>query len=575
MRSPRILCLLAALSVFHTPLVFGQQNLPPELIRYADTVFYNGKVVSADEKFSIHEAVAIRDGKFLAVGTNQRILALAGPNTKKYDLAGRSALPGFVDTHLHQAWVDDPPLPAGQQRTRPRFDTLQNALEDLRKIVTQAKPGEFIALSGPSNRVTAIELTADLLDQVAPNNPLYVEAQNDQVAANSQVIKMILDNHPTIPGVLRDANGKPTGQLRGAASGEAVWVLQPWPKIEDLVEPQKASLARMNQLGLTTIMGRASPLNMSVLREMERTGQLTTRIRVYHEFLRQNSEPERFLKRMGNLTGVGNDLYKIVGTTVQVVDGGGASSAYTVKGKMKVPENSPYDGFGQNKWEETGDMERSDRRNIILANRFGWTIGAMHSSGDKSNTAILEAYAEAHRERSLTGRNFGIDHGDQLTPEHYKLMKEMGVIPSVYSKAMYGNEDRIEVFGKDDVYRMQPVKSMIEYGIRPAAEADAGGAAAAPLFNIQNWVTRIDDKGWQLDPAEKVSRQEALWMYTLWAAGYTGEQDLFGSIEPGKLADVVVVNGDYMTFPERDLSKMRALLTMIGGKVVHEVAGSF
>ncbi len=92
---------------------------------------------------------------------------------------------------------------------------------------------------------------------------------------------------------------------------------------------------------------------------------------------------------------------------------------------------------------------------------------------------------------------------------------------------------------------------------------------------MRNWITRVDDKGWQLDPAEKVSRQEALWMYTRWAAGYSGEEDLFGSIEPGKLADLVVVAGDYMTFPELELDKLRVVLTVIGGKIVHQVPGSF
>ena len=122
---------------------------------------------------------------------------------------------------------------------------------------------------------------------------------------------------------------------------------------------------------------------------------------------------------------------------------------------------------------------------------------------------------------------------------------------------------------------MQPVKSMIEAGIRPAAEADAGGANANPLFNMKNWITRIDDKGFQLDPKERVSKQEALWMYTLWAAAYTGEEKLFGSIEPGKLADLVVTASDYMTYPDKDLDKLRVLLTMVDGKVVYEAAGSF
>ena len=107
---------------------------------------------------------------------------------------------------------------------------------------------------------------------------------------------------------------------------------------------------------------------------------------------------------------------------------------------------------GQNKWEETGDLSTSDRRNIILANRFGWTIGAMHSSGDESNTILLDVYAEANKERPLKGRHWGIDHGELLKPKHYPMLHEMGIIPSVYSKAMYSNEDYAEQLGKDALF---------------------------------------------------------------------------------------------------------------------------
>ena len=114
MRLNRTFLAVAMIALLQAPAAFAQQNLPPEVIAYPDSIFYNGKVLTADEKFTIAEAVAIRDGKFLASGTNQRILAMAGPNTKKYDLKGRSAMPGFVDTHLHQAWVERHAEPAGR-----------------------------------------------------------------------------------------------------------------------------------------------------------------------------------------------------------------------------------------------------------------------------------------------------------------------------------------------------------------------------------------------------------------------------------------------------------------------------
>lgn len=566
------------LSMTQTGLGQSAGTLPAEVVAYADAVFYNGKVITADEQFTIAQAVAIRDGKFLAVGTTQRVLAMAGPETQRIDLEGRSIVPGFIDTHLHSAWVT---RPARDRSMAVPFsdddidwDTLESALEGLRTLVKEAEPGEFLALSGPSNPVVNHELNVNLLDEVAPNNPLYIEAMNDQVVANS----LVLDRIPKdVAGIVLDDNGDLTGHLRGAAAGIPGYELEPWPEVESLLEPQKASFRRHNEMGLTTLMGRAGGLEVTVFRELMMHRELTMRVRVAHHFLRQNGYPEAYLKRLGNLTDIGNDWFKIIGTSVQVVDGtSNNGSANTSKAKTTLLPEDPYGPFGMNKWEESGDLATSDRQSIILANRYGWTVSSLHSSGDMSNTLMLEVFEEAHKERSLVGRHFSIDHGLMLQPEHYAQLKEMDIIPSVYSKAMYGNDTLVTMYGMDAVYKMQPVKSLIEAGIRPAAEADAfTHRTAFPLFNIQNWVTRIDQKGRQLDPEEKVSREEALYMYTLWAAAYSGEEDILGSIEPGKLADLVVLAGDYMTFPESDLERLRILMTVVDGKVVYEVEGAF
>jgi len=547
-------------------------NLPPEVLAYADLVFYNGKIITADEEFTIVEAIAIRDGKFLARGDNDRILAMAGPQTRRVDLEGRSLVPGFIDTHQHSSFVTSPS--SGRGGPEINFDTLESALEGILARVQRAQPGEFIALGSTSNRVVTEELNASLLDQVSPNNPLYIRGLNNQVVANSLVLKEV---PPDTPGVLKDDQGRPTGQLRGGAGGIVVYEIRPWPEVESLLEPQKTRFRRHNEQGLTTIMGRANGLSVSVFRELMTRDDLSLRVRVAHEFLRQNSQPEAYLKRLGNLTDFGNDMFKIIGTTVQVVDGASLTgSARTSKAKLNPPPGDPYGPFGQNKWEETGDVATSDRRNIILGNRYGWTISGLHSSGDMSNTILLEVFEEAHQERSLVGRHFGIDHGLMWKPEHFEKIKEMDVIPSLFAKAMYENDTLVSIYGMDEVYKMQPVKSLIEAGIRPAAEADAfNPRTQAALFNMQKWITRLDDRGRLVNPDEKINRREALSMYTLWAARYSGEQETLGSIEPGKLADLVVLGGDFMTFPENDLDKLRILMTVVGGRVVHETAGAF
>lgn len=568
----RISAALAALLAFSGSATAQTSQPPAAVLAYPDLVVHNAKIYTADDQFSVVEAVAVRDGKFLAAGSNAEVLALAGPQTKKIDLQGRSVVPGFIDTHLHSAFIGETSKAGTGEEVK--FETVESGLAELRAIVAKYPPGTELYIGAPSNKPLMIDVTLEQLDAAAPNHPIAFTMSNNQVAVNTLMLKKRV--RMELPGVLKDASGKPTGQLRGGASGALKYESMTWPDLDQERAEQKKVFKAYLAQGLTTIMGRTQGLTFTTMRDLWIRGELEPRVRAIHEFLRENAEPEAYLKRLGNLTGFGDDQLKIIGATVQVVDGStGPGAAHTSQPKLHVAANDPYGAHGQNKWKESGDVATSDRRNIILANRYGWTISGLHSSGDMSNTLLLDAFEEAHKERSLVGRHFGIDHGLMWKPEHYARIKEMDVVPSVYTKAMYGNEALVRQYGADRLYNMQPVKSLIEAGIKPAAEADTRPPYSAPLFNIEKWITRIDESGRQLNPKEKVSRQEALLMYTNWAARYSGEQDILGSIEPGKLADFVVLSGDYLTWPEKELRNLRVLMTVVGGKIVHQAAGAF
>ena len=544
-------------------------NLPAEVVAYADLVFYNGQILTGDESFTIVEAVAIRDGKFLARGNNDRILSMAGPRTRRIDLEGQSVVPGFIDTHLHSAFLGN--IAKRGTDGRVEFEDVTSGLEELRELVSQYPAGKQLYLAGPSNRALLLEVTLAQLDAAAPNNPISISCPNNQNVVNSLLLARIPAD---TPGILKDENGNPTGQLRGGAAGIIKYEMMPWPDVDEMVEAQKLELERYVVQGLTTIEGRGQGLTISVFRDLRTRGELVPRIRLSFEFLRENGSPEAYLKRLGNLTDFGDNMLKFFGATVQVVDGSGG--AYTADfPKIRVAESSPYDRFGQNKWEETGDVATSDRRNILLANRYGWTITSMHSQGDQSNDELLKVYEEAHQENPLNGRHFAIDHGDMWRPRHLDLLKEMEVIPSVFTFPISRSEGYLESYGADALHQMLPVKSLIEAGIYPAAEADTRPPNSAPLFQMKNFITRKDPNGRVWNPDEKISRQQALHMYGLWAARYTGEEDILGSIENGKLADLVVLGGDFLTFPEDELDKLRVLMTVIDGKVAYEAPGAF
>jgi len=410
-RTGIFVCLMLALGGgLLTPL--HAQSPPPEVLHYADMVFYNGKVIAADEKFSMAQAVAIREGKFLAVGDSQRILAMAGPKTRKVDLQGRSVIPGMISTHEH-GYIGN----SSKAGVRLKSRDVNGILGEIKAEVAKLPPGKHAYFSGGSilalmchndaakfNQAACVSLAQ--LDAAAPNNPLAIVMQNNQVSVNSLMLKLV----PDVSGVLKDKQGRRTGQLRGGAGGVVAYEIMPWHEdFQKSVAEERENMKQWPPRGITTLMGRSQGQAITILRELWKAGELNTRVRFAHEFLRQNPRPEMFLKRMGNLTDLGDDWFKIIGATTQAADG----DAYTADFKrLKVGADDPYGLTGNFKWAETGDLATSDRQNIILGNRYGWSLMGYHTSGDAANDTMLEVFSEANKERPLAGRHFGMDHNE-------------------------------------------------------------------------------------------------------------------------------------------------------------------
>ena len=558
-------------------LAAQQTSLPPLVIQYAEMVVYNGKIITADDQFTIAQAVAIRDGKFLAVGSNAEILALAGPDTKRIDLEGeKSVSPGFFDTHGHGAWVGNEAKEGRDGRIDFGLEAAQKdqALAEIKKLVENADPGEWVILRGPRT-VNFYSTTRKDLDPVSPNTPVIFLTASQEVLANTMALELagLLDSD-TI-GIIKDPEtGKPTGQLFGFASGVLTYEVMPWSKVsEELLEEQKTELKRLNAQGITTNVGRAQGLSISLLNELMQRGELTVRARVAMDMTRLNPNVEAYLKRTGNLTGLGNEWLRIIGGSVQPVDGSGGDGALlSTLPKIRRHPADPFK-FGSNKWAAYGPIdgglskEETEWKSVILANRYGWNITSVHSQGDLGSQFLLEAYADAHEENPITGRRyrFGYDHGLIRTRENFELVKELDVMHTLDMKYVFEDtpDNLVFLYGPDAVHRMSPVKSAIEMGLKPVMEN-------ARLWGIQAAITRKDTKGTVWGPQEAVSRQTALRMATQWAARYSADEEVLGTIEPGKLADLVVFGGDYMTWPEDDLSNLPVLLTVVDGHIVYD-----
>lgn len=561
-----------------------QLSVPPEILAYADIVLYNGQVLTVDDDFSIAEAVAIRDGKFLALGSDQRIRALAGPNTRQIDLRGKSVVPGFIDTHNHyNGYAERGLIP------RVIFQNRAQWVKDIKKLVDAAQPGEWVILRSGRNvdqpwAESSFGMTKEDLDPISPNNPVFVwtSPPGNDATINSYALR-IAEMPPDISGLIKDPDtGEPTGFLTSEAYGRVFYEMLPWPDLEKLVPLYIATQRKFNTQGKTTVGARFTPYSISVLKMIWERGQASLRMRVFHEFARTAYRPEAIIKRVGDLNGLGDDWLKVGAANIGNPDGAaGAGRAWTRKPKLPAMNHSPdptQPDYGYVPYYQ--DRQGSDWKTIPILSRYGWRILGIHTAGDRSVDELLAAYEEANREKSIVGFRHGVDHSLMILPEHIEAAKRLGLVFGAEENMAERAESISRVYGADEVVKMSPIRTIIDAGLIVGMEGlfntgtDDDGNERTPMWYIETFVRRADIKTGRIwNPDERVTREQALRMSTIWGAYYLGDETTLGSIEPGKLADLVILDGDYMAVPEDKLSDLKTLMTVIDGRIFYEVPG--
>ena len=540
----------------------AQEGLPPEILAYPDMVLHNGKILTANNSFTIAEAVAIRDGRFLAVGDNRRILRMAGPNTRVIDVGGKTVLPGFVNTHYH--------LSDMAEKDYIDLEDAVAVLKQVEKLVRETEPGEWVVQYYQGTRAGAIvgKITKTVLDSISPRNPVVVVNQFDNhVLLNSPAMKElnIPDSLAGREKVMRDQSGELTGEFfddaaRFLSLEKILW----FPAIQPAFQERlKEGIAEQNARGITTLHTRVNGHGFTALRDLWARGDLTLRWRAALTFFRSGGSD---FPEVGNLSEVGDDMLRISGYAPGSVDGWAWGGSWTWEPKRRVVEkykSNPY-GNGEEEWPEMREM-------IVRAATYGWNVVGVHSAGDRATAEVFKAYEELANQRLVksAGQALRIDHLQHVRDEDMLKAKRLPVTvaPSIAAWKLFRALEQLDyMYGPERVSGLTKVKGWIAAGLKPAGELNR----SCPFWNIQKFVTRKDDDGRLRGPQEKVSREEALWMHTVWAASYIGEQEKLGSIETGKLADLFVLNGDYLTVPEDEMVNLPVLMTILGGKIVFQ-----
>ena len=586
------------------------QNIPPELIRYPEMIIYNAKVHTADKDspdYTVAEAVAVRDGHILYVGKSADALKLAGQNTLKLDLKGKTVIPGIIASDGDNAFAAGDLYKytqigfrlIGGGRSLRVAPTKEAIIDKVKELMAQAKPDEpvFLRFRDELNGIMWTFTRQDL-DPLSPNNPLALTVGGSDVVANTRMLETAFANGLKREhlGVIKDAAGQATGQLFGQAAGIIMWNLRPYPEeaFEGFMKDQLDLQTKFVENGKTTVSGHATGLDMTLWNAMYHKGQLYLRFRPAMDFVRSNPLAGQFLKRVGTLVNYGlGDTVKIVGLAPGPADGA-IDDPYgisTLEPMRLVPDIIKGDRFptgvfrwtgeqwtGKGSLDEISPEERQDTelQTLIDARRYGWNFSGVHNMGSKGIQAFLSSVEKAVKGQKLMvselARPHNLDHNVAWHPKVIEQAKK-SVEPMRFGLAIReifnprlvdGNEVIYIKFG-DKAPHLQPVKTLVEEGIPVSVEIGERDA----FWMMEKLVTRTDDKGRVRGGQYSLDRPTALLMATRWGARFIGEEKNLGSIETGKFADLVVLGTDYLSIPADQISKMPVFMTLIDGKIVY------
>jgi predicted amidohydrolase YtcJ len=547
----------------------------PELARgqgTADLILDHGEIWTENPLQPEVEAVAIRGNRILAAGDSATVQKLAGPNTKLIDLRSRRAVPGFNDSHVH-FYMGGDGLASVQLR---EATSPAQFRQKIAAFAHNLPKGEWI-LNGnwDHQKWTPVELpTHQLIDDVTNDNPVFVNRSDGHMClANALAMKLagVDKNTPDVPGgvIVRDANGNPTGIFKDAAKSLIERAL-PHPSTEHILSAIRAAQNYATENGVTSVqdMGvfTAQGVNTMVdviraYQTLEKHGQLQVRVSTHIPL----PDWKRFADA-GIMADFGNEKIQ-VGALKSFADGSlGSTTAWFLQPYTDAPETSGIPSLELlHPAEMYSEMRDADRAGLQLA---------VHAIGDRAIRTILDMFERLEQENGPADRRLRIEHAQHLSPSDIPRFKTLHVIASM--QPYHAIDDGCwadKRIGPERVKTTYAFRSLLDAGAVLAFGSDWFVAPMNPLLGIYAAVTRrtLDGKhpeGWV--PQQKIAVAEAVHAYTVGAAYASLEDGIKGSIEPGKLADLVVLSDDIFHIDPAQIQNARVDLTIFDGKVIYE-----
>ena len=530
----------------------------------ADLVVVGGQVLTVDANFRVAEAMAVRDGRIQAVGSDAEIRVLVGPETRVMEIPGMTVAPGLADNHLHRVGGGD-----GVDLSRVR--TMEELLGAITERARAEGPGELVTTNSDWHegqlREQRLPLRRDL-DQAAPGNPVVVVRGGHEYILNSQALeKWEITTETPVPAggrITRYPDGELNGELVDTAK-RLVSLPERAPRnLEERIRDQVEEYRTLHAAGLTSLRHPGSSIeHFRLLEEMKRRGLLTMRV-TFVMRMRAGSaaDVDAALDEWGLEPQAGDEWLRLGGVKLGV-DGGFEG------GLMREPYEEPWGQGGAYHGLRTMSQEVFGEVATQLGRR-GWRV-ATHAVGDLAIDQVLAGYEAANEVTPIAGRRWVIEHGFIPREDHFPVMNRLGLLVTGQHHLYLAAPSLEKYWGRERAERVTPMRAYLDAGVMVSAGTDSPVVPYPPLWVLHHFVTRETISGGVFGADQRVSVEEGLRLLTHDVAYVNFEEDLKGTLEPGKLADFVVLSDDPRGVPADEIEVER---TVVAGETVFARRGA-
>lgn len=531
-----------------------------------DAIFHNGRITTLDPAKPQASAVAVKDGKFAAVGDDAEILPLKSTGTKVVDLNRRVVIPGLNDSHIHL-------IRGGlNYNLELRWDGVPSLADGLRMLKEQAirtPPPQWVRVVGGWTEWQFAERRLPTLDEVnavSPDTPVFLLHLYDRAILNQAAVRAVgyTKDSPNPPGgeIQRDSQGNPTGLLIAKPNALILYAtLAKGPKLgfDDQINSSRHFMRELNRLGITSVIDAGGgfqnyPDDYQVIQDLANRGELSVRIAANLFTQRPGHELEDFQKWTAMThPGAGDDFYRINGA-----------------GEMLVFSAADFEDFLEPRPDLPGAMEDQLRAVVTHLAKNRWPF-RLHATYEESITRVLDVFEQVDKEVPLRDLRWLFDHAETISDRSIDRVKALGGGIAIQHRMAYQGEYFVNRYGAEKAQQTPPIKKMLAAGLPVGAGTDATRVASYNPWVALHWlVSGKTVGGLSLYPAaNRLDRVEALRRYTRGSAWFSGEDDKKGAILPGMLADLAVLSSDYFAVPDDEIKRIESVLTVLGGKVVY------